>query len=304
VRLPLGLLASLVVLMRVAPETALAQMPPGRALEVAGATVHLELDERDMSGDPARISRWIERSARIVAAYYGHFPVRDLVIVVVPSSGERIAGGTTFGQPRAMIRLRVGREVGESTLLDDWVLVHEMTHLALPDVGPEHAWLSEGLATYVEGVARVQAHNRAEVDVWAEAVRSMPHGLPQPGDEGLDHTHTWGRTYWGGALFCLLADIEIRQRTGNRFGLQDALRAVLGASGGLEADWPVARVFDAVGAPVLEELYAQMKDRPVTTDLPALWMRLGVQPEGASVRLRDDATLAAVRLSIMRPRQD
>jgi len=295
-------------MLRVAPETALAQMPPGRTLAVAGATVHLQLDERAMSGEPSRIPRWIERSARIVAAYYGHFPVRDLVIVVAPTSGERIAGGTTFGQPHAVIRLRVGRDVSESTLLDDWVLVHEMTHLALPDVGPEHAWLAEGLATYVEGIARVQGHNRAEVDVWAEAVRSMPHGLPQPGDEGLDHTHTWGRTYWGGALFCLLADIEIHERTGNKFGLQDALRAVLDSSGGLEADWPIARVFQvgdrAVGAPVLEELYAQMKDRPVTTDLPALWMRLGVQPEGASVRLRDDARLAAVRRSIMRPRQD
>ncbi|HTT01695.1 MAG TPA: hypothetical protein VMG11_06345 [Steroidobacteraceae bacterium] len=276
------------------------------ALEVAGVTIHLELDEREMNGDPARIQRWIGRSARIVAAYYGRFPVRDLAMVVVPASGERITGGTTFGQPRALIRVRVGRDVSESSLLDDWVLVHEMTHLALPDVGPAHAWLSEGLATYVEGIARVQAHNRAETDVWAEDVRSMPHGLPQPGDAGLDHTHTWGRTYWGGALFCLLADIEIHQRTGNRLGLQDALRAVLAASGGLPADWPVARVFEvgdrAVGTPVLEELYAQMNDRPVMTDLPALWMRLGVEPEGASVRLRDDAPLAAVRLAIMRPR--
>jgi len=125
-----------------------------------------------------------------------------------------VGGGTTYGQPRPHIRLRVGRDVTDPALLSDWVLVHEMTHLALPDVGPEHAWLSEGLATYVEGVERVQAGNRAETDFWAEAARSMPRGLPQAGDEGLDHTHTWGRTYWGGALFCLLADLDIRRLVG------------------------------------------------------------------------------------------
>ena len=45
--------------------------------------------------------------------------------------------------------------------------------------------------------------------VWADLVRRLPQGLPAAGDQGLDVTHTWGRTYWRGALFCLLADIDI-----------------------------------------------------------------------------------------------
>jgi hypothetical protein len=58
----------------------------------------------------------------------------------------------------------------------------------------------------------------------------------------------------------------------------------------------------AVGAPVLEDLYAQMKDAPVTPDLMGLWRKLGVEPDGASVRLSDDAPLAQIRQSIMQPR--
>jgi hypothetical protein len=122
----------------------------------------------------------------------------------------------------------------------------------------------------------------------------------------LDHTHTWGRTYWGGAMFCLLADVEIHRRTQNRFGLQDAVRAIVHASGGLTTEWPIERVLKtgdaAVGAPVLEDLYAQMKDAPVTPDLMGLWRKLGVEPDGASVRLSDDAPLAQIRQSIMQPR--
>jgi hypothetical protein len=36
-------------------------------------------------------------------------------------------------------------------------MVHEMVHTALPDMPDRYAWLSEGLAVYVEPVARVQA---------------------------------------------------------------------------------------------------------------------------------------------------
>ena len=176
-------------------------------------------------------------------------------------------GGKTFADPDAYIRVGLGREVTRAQLSADWVLVHEMTHLALPDTGEEHAWLSEGIATYVEGVARVQAGNRSETDVWAEELRSMPRGMPQPGDAGLDHTHTWGRTYWGGAMFCLLADVDDPPSAPqNRLGLQDALRAILAPAAVCRRDWPIERVLRtgdaAVGVPVLEELYAKLQGHP------------------------------------------
>jgi hypothetical protein len=275
----------------------------GAQLSVAGADVHVDFDRNDFSGANA-ILAWVRRSAQIVAAYYGRFPTAAVTLRLEPVSGEGVHGGQTFANPNAFIRVRLGREVSDAQLLSDWVLVHEMTHLALPDSGEMHAWLSEGVATYVEGVARVQAGNRSETDVWAEELRSMPRGLPEDDDRGLDRTHTWGRTYWGGAMFCLLADVDIRRRTQLRFGLQDALRAVLRASGGLSADWPIERVLRtgdaAVGTRTLEDLYAQMKDTAVAPDLMALWRQLGIEPAGAGVRLDEHAPLADVRRAIMR----
>lgn len=273
-------------------------------LNVDGVRVSLEFLDSDFANGPEPLVVWVKRSLGIVAAYYGHFPVSELRIRVSSAIGGGVRHGTTFGAHGALIRITVGREVTQAELLNDWVLVHEMTHLALPDVGPEHVWLSEGVAVYVEGVARAQAGNRPASEVWAEEMHSMPRGLPQPGDAGLDHTHTWGRTYWGGALFCLLADVEIRQRTDNRLGLQSALRAVTRASGGLVSDWPIERVFavgdSAVGTKVLEELYARSKDTPLATDLPSLWRNLGIEPVDGIVELRDDAPLKKIRDAIMR----
>jgi hypothetical protein len=268
--------------------------------------VSVEVDSRKFRGGADPLLHWIERSVSIVSGYYGFFPTRSLHIRIDPEAGGGVQGGTTWGYGGGFIRARVGTNVTEAQLDDDWVLVHEMTHLALPDLGDRGNWLSEGLAVYIEGIARAQAGNRTAQDVFAEQMRQMPRGMPQPGDQGLDRTHSWGRTYWGGAMFCFLADVEIHRRTHNRFGLQDAMSAVARKSGGLASDWPITRVLatadEATGTTVLQDLYAQMADRPVAPDLHDLWARLGVISASGNIVFRDDAPLASLRKSILAPR--
>jgi hypothetical protein len=105
-------------------------------------------------------------------------------------------------------------------------------------------------------------------------------------------------------MFCLMADVDIRRRTQNAKGLQDAVRAIARASGGLSAAWPIERVLAtgdaAVGTRSLEDLYARMKDSAYAPDLVALWRELGVAADGGdAVRLTDAAPLAGVRHAIM-----
>ena len=181
-------------------------------------------------------------------------------------------------------------------------MTHEMVHLAFPSVPRSHHWIEEGLATYVEPIARARAGDLTPQKVWGDMVDGMPQGLPKTGDRGLDFTHTWGRTYWGGALYCLLADVEIRKRTGNRMGLEDAMRGILKSGGSIEVEWPLSRALQtadqAVGVSVLEELYNRMKANPVSPDLDQLWKELGVERQGETVVFDDSAPLAAIRRAI------
>jgi predicted metalloprotease with PDZ domain len=152
----------------------------------------------------------------------------------------------------------------------------------------------------------VQAGDLTAKDIWQAMMRDMPMGLPQAGDQGLDHTASWGRKYWGGAMFCLLADLEIRRRTGNRLGLQDAMRGVIAAGGNHERDWPIGRILStadkAVGVDVLTRLHDEMGAKPVTPDLAGLWRDLGLRFQNGSFEFDDTAPLAAIRASITETR--
>jgi hypothetical protein len=276
-------------------------------IDVPGGVVHVAFAPGEIALPRDRILDFVRTSARAVSTYYGRFPVNAVKLLIVLVDGPRVRGGTTWGYRGAAIRLMLGRDASEDDLKRDWVLVHEMTHLALPEMAQRYGWLSEGLAVYIEPVARVQAGDLTAQEIWQAMMRDMPKGLPQAGDEGLDNTDTWGRKYWGGAMFCLLADIEIRKATSNRLGLQDAMRGVIAAGGNVEVDWPIERILEtadkAVGVDVLTRLHAQMGPKPVAPDLDALWRDLGLKSQGGSVEFDDNAPLAAIRKAITEARK-
>ena len=250
---------------------------------------------------------WITNAANAVTAYFGRFPVEHPKLMVRPEQGRAgVSHGTTFGGRRgAFTRISVGQATTQQQLDDDWMMTHEFIHMAFPDVSAnsdDHHWMEEGMATYIEPIARAQIGRMTAERVWGDFARDLPQGLPQAGDQGLDRTPTWGRTYWGGALFWLLADVQIREASHDQKGLQDAMRAILDAGGNITEDWPVERVVEvgdrATGTLVLANLYKQMKAAAVHTDLDDLWQRLGVQVKNGAVTFDDHAPLAEIRKAI------
>ena len=273
--------------------------PRVESLNLAGSRLELQF----APGFDARLrteaTAWVRRSADAVVAYFGRFPVANVVLLMVPTDGAGVRGGVTYGEPSLLVRVRVGRDTTKAQFLEDWIMVHEMIHLAVPRIPRSQNWLQEGLATYVESVARGRAGLVAPATVWREWAKAMPQGQPQAGDAGLDHTPTWGRTYWGGAMFCLLADVQMLTRSARRAGLQQALRGVLAAGGNYGVAWSVERILTTadteVGQTTLTDLYQRMKDSPEPAELDALWRDLGVVGD----TLNDNAPLAAVRRAIL-----
>lgn len=266
-------------------------------LRVGGARIDVVMAER-FRLDDAAVVRWIRRGADAVSAYFGRFPVDHLLVYVRTRGNDARGGGMTLGYGGAAIFIPLALDALPKALEDDWVVPHEMVHLAMPNVPWRHHWIEEGLATYVEPLARIRSKELSPGPVWAEMMAGMEQGLPAKGDQGLDHTNTWGRTYWGGALFFLTADVRIRTESKGKLGLEDALKGILAAGGSIRKQWPIREVLrvadEAVGMKVLGPLYDEVKDNPVREDLPALWRRLGVRRDGAVAEFNAEAELAHV----------
>jgi hypothetical protein len=272
-------------------------------LQVGGATIEVSLEPQGFDLPQEALLDWVKQAALAVTGYYGRFPVANAGVRITSTERKGVSGGRSFGNHGAQCRISVGRSATLADLKEDWMLTHEMVHFGFPSVPEPNHWIEEGTATYVEPIARARAGTLSVGRAWFEMVRDMPQGLPAAGDKGLDHTHTWGRTYWGGALFCLLADVGIRKRTANSKGLEDAMRAINRAGGTIDADWPVERAFEigdkATDGKTLMELYEKMRSAPVIVDLPDLWKQLGVERRDRTVAFDDHAPLASLRKSII-----
>lgn len=283
-----------------------AKIAASRQIRIGGATLQVDFAEGHLDLPLDAILKHIQAAADAVTAYYGRFPVSRARILILPVAGRGgEPHGTTWGDMAgfpAFTRIGLGEHTTAADLADDWVMTHEMVHYAFPSLPDDESWMEEGQATYIEPIARVETGELAAKKIWGDMFRDMSKGEPRPGDEGLDRTHTWARTYWGGGLFCLVADVEIRRETGNRKGLRDALRAVVAQGGTIDHEWPLERALaigdNATGTHVLTKMYAAWKDAPVTVDLPKLWSDLGIRSAASGVGLVPDAPLAPVREAI------
>lgn len=297
-------LALLLMLVQV-PSTDAAAGSNEQFLTIGGSHLSFIVGHGNLSVSKADLAHYVRDAARAVIAYYGSFPVSKAVIHFVPSDDDGIGLGTsTFNDNEGcgVIVINIGESTTKRQLKDSWTLTHELMHLAFPVVSHHTRWLAEGIATYVEPIGRMRIGNISKEEVWGDLLHNLHKGLPRQGERGLHFSHNYDRVYWGGALFCLLADVEIRQRTKNRLGLEDALRSIAKQGGTAASDWDaedaVAAGDKGVGVDVLQNLYTKMADKPVSIDVVAYLRKLGVVKSGSSVRFDETAPLSSVRRAI------
>jgi predicted metalloprotease with PDZ domain len=260
-------------------------------------------------GDDAAAT-FIRQSADLVARLFDDRWSTDVTIFVVPVPGEQeVVFGRVLSLAGASVALLFGTDTPASGVRQNWVVVHELFHLECPSFVGEGRWLEEGLATYYEPILRERAGWMTEADLWTYFVREMPRGLRHAGDPpDLESRDDIDATYWGGALFALFADVRARAVTHGARSLDGVVRVVFFNHGGASS---TARIADflkyaevATGTQVVTEVFDSWAVRGENVDLDALWAQLGVdgvedaRAHGATVTLRNDAPLAAVRRGI------
>jgi len=256
--------------------------PPGRA-GPAEATIRIALLDDGFRMTAGDFEEWIGRFAVLVARYWAGFPSDRLLIAVTPGGRPRAPFGRVRGGGGVTMLLRIDREETPAFLhREDWVLTHELIHLGAPFAPRRQPWFMEGMATYLEPMIRALGGATPRNAVWEEWLRAMPTGAAGISDMGLEGG---GHPYWTGALFFLMADVELARR-GDTDGLARCFRAIRRELGDAASRSTIGAIIDvcdrAIGSPVLETL-SRRYAVPAEINLDALWRELGVAAGPAGV---------------------
>lgn len=202
-----------------------------RHVGVPGACLHVSVLGRPVAMGTDALTDCLAGSAMAASLMLGRFPVREAGILAVPTPLSQSSPFGVVGRgTMPTVAILVGEEATPERLARAWVPVHEFSHLATPFIARDHAWLSEGLATYYQEVLRARAGLQSAEDAW----RNLDDGFARGrvggtgrslADESRDmrETAAYRRVYWAGAAIALAADVEIRRRSGGARSLDDAL---------------------------------------------------------------------------------
>jgi len=277
----------------------------------AGASFDVVIPDGLSPATRAAIVPWLHTAAAASAGVTGRVPASRVLVIVVPDEhgDHAVRFGTVARGGGASLLLFVPRDAALEPLRTDWVAIHELSHLLHPFVERSDAWLPEGLATYYQELLRARAGLISEQEAWhriavgAQRGSAATHSLAQESAD-MFLTFEFSRVYWGGASFALLADVELRKRSGGTRSLDSVLTQIHECCSRSPRPWParelLARMDQLAGTPVFSELAERYVYRPGFPDLGTVLKELGVTLADAGVELDASAPGAAMRTAIMR----
>jgi len=301
-------------LLRKSPENASSPAVFGRfdyrEIDVPGSTLRVSLIDGKTEMDNDAIANWIRATATDVSLAYGRFPSPSPQVVVVPVPGSR--GAVPFGQV-----IRDGGETVELTIdpaepleefLSDWKATHEFSHLMLPYITRDHRWISEGFAQYYQNVLLTKSGAYDKEFAWQKIADGLERGRQSrpelsPNEAAIDGARSGGmKVYWAGAALALIADVQLRERSGGAEGLNDVLgrfqRCCLPSREIWSGPELFAKLDTFISEPLFLPLYKRYADTAGFPDTSDVLTRLGVSISGGKVSLKRNAELRAIRDSI------
>ncbi|MCH7821103.1 MAG: hypothetical protein IIA07_03715 [Proteobacteria bacterium] len=286
-------------------------------VDVAGTALRIAILNSRSDVDTPAVAEWVRETAGIIALAYGRFPNTSARIVVIP------VGVSLWGGDSAVPFGRVVRDGGETIELfineqrpvseyyGAWTATHEFSHLLLPYVQRGQRWISEGFAQYYQNLLLARAGQYTEIHAWQELVDGFERGRQSAPDRSPNAATADGersarmKIYWSGAALALMADVELRRRSGGGESLDivlDRMQQCCLPSAGTWSGVDLFRKFDTlVDEPLFMDLYRQYADATGFPDIRRLLEQLGVRAEGGEVRLSDDAELATIRRALTIP---
>ncbi len=282
-------------------------------ISVDNMTLRVAMLDGDRPYDRDKMLRWLHAALENVRGAYGKLPRQEPQVVIVPvgEKGEPVPFGRVIRGGGGAVQFFVDPSYSLQRFTGDWTATHEFSHLLLPFVSRNGAWLSEGLATYYQNVLMARAGEYSEHKAWQKLHEGFQRGIRNTrGDQTLldasrnmRRDGAYMRVYWTGTAIALLADLELRQRTGGQISLDLAMQRFADCCLPSDKTWQARDVMQRLDQLVGETVFVPLHDRYIeSSDFPELhdaYRALGLDISRDEVSLDDGAPLAALRKAIM-----
>jgi len=274
-----------------------------------GAHLHVTLLPGFPSATVPALTDWLARSAVLASQPTGKFPVADAQVIIAPTSPSvsPIHFGHTGRSGGASIVLFMPTDVTADSLRDDWIAIHEFSHLYHPFIRREDAWLSEGIATYLQEVLRARVGLIGREQLWRRLFEGAALGRETTRTLAEDSRRmafepNYRRVYWAGAALVLMLDVELRKASGGELSLDVLLSRLQSRRQLFTHSWSarelLATLDELAGIPACQSVTSRyFADGSRLPDLTALYEQLGIDSDEAGVRFMS-TPLAWVRDAI------
>ena len=283
---------------------------------VAGAGIRIAIVGDVSRATKRKLMRWFNYGVAALVSLYDKFPVSDLQVLIYPlaATDDPVPWGEVKRGGGDALHLYVDATRTLDELKENWVLVHELSHLLHPYIDGADRWLSEGIASYYQNVLRARAGHLSAAVAWRKLDAGFERGRRQTSaQETLAHdtqalmrARRYMRVYWGGAAIALMADIELRARSNGAMSLDEVMAQLQSCCLPSTRQWAARELLQTMdriaGFEVFMPLYTQYVEQPIFPVLDETYRRLGIMPAAGSLRFREDAGSLALRDAIMKPR--
>jgi hypothetical protein len=281
---------------------------------IPGATLRIEVQQPVDDEKAQEIVEWLRSASSNVSLAYGRFPNPSPRVVVIPTTGRAWGGDspvpfgrvTRNGEETIELFINADRPIEE--FYGDWTATHEFSHLMLPLVRGRHKWISEGFASYYQNVLMSRAGRYTPQQAWEKLHAGFERGRASRPELSPNDAAASGvrkarmKIYWSGAAIALLADIELRERSGGRESLDVVLGRLQQCCLPSDRRWSGPELFSKLDSLLDDDIFMPLYGRHANTtgfpDVQPVLQRLGINIENNLVHIHGDAELAHIRDAI------
>jgi len=165
------------------------------------------------------LQSWLTQGVNATRTTLGIYPTPLTLYLYPRKSNQPVPWAYTRRDKKGSVHFYVDTRFGLTKFVDDWTIYHELAHMALPYLGPEYRWLSEGFASYMQyqimaqaGVLKGSLFERYSSKInpqlrWFNSDLSAASIATR-----LMDNKQYPAAYWGSAYFFVLADTKLQQQ--------------------------------------------------------------------------------------------